>query len=298
MVYPLNLPDIPYSVFCSSKDALFRYSVRTLSKMKARSAIRGHSDPAKLELRVHDAQQLSTNELKKCQMEIKITDLGMAKSLVSDGIPSCSSSPARMQGTLGYFAPEYAIVGRASLMSDVFSFGVVLLELISGVVIWVTPLLQYSRIVSKQLSDPRLKGKFEEEEMQVMAYLAKECLLLDPDARPTMSEVVQLLLTIAPEKSKRRNFSVDFEFVSVKSFFLRSEKNLNFLNRIIPLEWNASFNNCHPVESSLLVHTPHENKEPVAVTGPDSHGGDDEVTVDLTEPHFESFCVSNISSAS
>lgn len=56
----------------------------------------------------------------------------MAKRLRADDLPSCSSSPARMQGTFGYFAPEYAIVGRASLKSDVFSFGVVLLELISG----------------------------------------------------------------------------------------------------------------------------------------------------------------------
>lgn len=63
---------------------------------------------------------------------VQITDLGLAKRLRADGLTSCSSSPARMQGTFGYFAPEYAIVGRASLKSDVFSFGVVLLELISG----------------------------------------------------------------------------------------------------------------------------------------------------------------------
>jgi len=37
-----------------------------------------------------------------------------------------------------------------------------------------------------------------------MGYLAKECLLLDPDTRPTMSEVVQILLSISPGKSRRR----------------------------------------------------------------------------------------------
>lgn len=56
----------------------------------------------------------------------------MAKPLVTDDLASCSSSPARMLGTFGYFAPEYAIVGKASLKSDVFSFGVVILELITG----------------------------------------------------------------------------------------------------------------------------------------------------------------------
>lgn len=71
-------------------------------------------------------------EIRHIYIYLQITDLGMAKRLKADGLPSTSSSPARMQGTFGYFAPEYAIVGRASLKSDVFSFGVVLLELISG----------------------------------------------------------------------------------------------------------------------------------------------------------------------
>lgn len=63
---------------------------------------------------------------------MQITDLGMAKRLMADDITSCTNSPVRMLGTFGYFAPEYAIVGKATLKSDVFSFGVVVLELITG----------------------------------------------------------------------------------------------------------------------------------------------------------------------
>lgn len=66
-------------------------------------------------------------------VQLQITDLGMAKRLMSDdAVASCTNSPSRMLGTFGYFAPEYAIVGKASLKSDVFSFGVVVLELITG----------------------------------------------------------------------------------------------------------------------------------------------------------------------
>ncbi|KDP44029.1 hypothetical protein JCGZ_05496 [Jatropha curcas] len=172
----------------------------------------------------------STNILLDDNWRAKITDLGMAKRLEADGVPSSSNSPARMQGTFGYFAPEYAMVGRASLMSDVFSFGVVLLELITGrqpihkstskgeesLVLWATPRLQDSRRVISELPDPRLKGNFPEEEMQIMAYLAKECLLMDPDARPSMSEVVQILSTIAADKSRRRNIPVNLFQMSSK----------------------------------------------------------------------------------
>jgi len=86
-----------------------------------------------------------------------------------------------------------------------------------------TPLLQDSGLVLLELPDPRLKGNFPEKELQIMAYLAKECLLLDPDARPSMGEVVQILSTIAPEKSKRRNIPVNLfqvMYYSKSSFFI------------------------------------------------------------------------------
>ncbi|KAL8247310.1 hypothetical protein R6Q59_008526 [Mikania micrantha] len=245
----------------------------------------------------------STNILLDENWRAKITDLGMAKSLASDDLPSCSSSPARMQGTFGYFAPEYAIVGRASLMSDVFSFGVVLLELISGrhpiykspnkggeesLVIWATPLLHDSKRVSKELPDPRLKGKFEEEELQVMAYLAKECLLLDPDARPTMSEVVQILLTIAPEKSKRRNFSFD----RYQDYTVRMD---HATEEVLQTSMSGSY-------SSESLHAEENNDndsgeklKQMMFPPTSSDVEDDESPVDLTEPWFESFCISSAS---
>ncbi|KAL0417708.1 UNVERIFIED_CONTAM: Receptor-like serine/threonine-protein kinase NCRK [Sesamum radiatum] len=71
-----------------------------------------------------------------------------------------------------------------------------------------TPRLHDSKRVIGELPDPRLKGNFQDEEMQVMAYLAKECLLLDPDSRPSMTEVVQILSTIAPNKSKRKHLPI------------------------------------------------------------------------------------------
>lgn len=79
-----------------------------------------------------------------------------------------------------------------------------------------TPRLHDSKEVIRELPDPRLEGKFQEEEMQVMAYLAKECLLLDPDSRPSMSEVVQILSTIAPDRSKRSNLPLRAFQVSTK----------------------------------------------------------------------------------
>ncbi|XP_028807985.1 receptor-like serine/threonine-protein kinase NCRK isoform X2 [Neltuma alba] len=250
----------------------------------------------------------STNILLDENWQAKITDLGMAKNLRVDEPPSCSNSPARMQGTFGYFAPEYAIFGRASAKSDVFSFGVVLLELLSGrqpihkstgkeesLVIWATPRLQDSKRVVTELADPHLNGNYSEEEVQVMAYLAKECLLLDPDARPTMREVVQILSTISPDKSRRRiNIPVSLfqdaenqmqapssESSNQNSLPLGINHNMNVGNKNEEVETVSS----EYMESLILLTSEKEGR----------HGSDDE-TVDLTEPRFESFCLTNSNS--
>ncbi|XP_010264650.1 PREDICTED: receptor-like serine/threonine-protein kinase NCRK isoform X2 [Nelumbo nucifera] len=263
----------------------------------------------------------STNILLDDKWRPKISDLGMAKRLRTDDLPSCSNSPARMQGTFGYFAPEYAIVGRASLKSDVFSFGVVLLELISGrkpiqksankgeesLVIWATPRLQDSKRVILELPDPLLNGNFPEEEMQIMAYLAKECLLLDPDSRPTMSEVVQILSTITPEKS-RRNFSLSL-FQSLSTHSMKSVVDKERYEDEPDCSLDAENLRRGSAWSSLPLHV-HRNlcvednkKEAGTVIsaecieklnpGLNCRSPEDEI-VDLTEPRFESFHMANI----
>uniref|UniRef100_A0A6N2KGK6 non-specific serine/threonine protein kinase n=1 Tax=Salix viminalis TaxID=40686 RepID=A0A6N2KGK6_SALVM len=224
----------------------------------------------------------STNILMDELWRAKITDLGMAKRLRADGVPSSSSSPARMQGTFGYFAPEYAMIGRASLMSDVFSFGVVLLEVITGrqpihkatnkveesLVLWATPRLQDSRRVISELPDPRLKGNFPEEELQIMAYLAKECLLLDPDSRPSMSEMSSIQsVTTDPYKEKPDSRADDAEEVLKRErLYIEGEDNIStkYMERLIL--------------STSKTHI---------------WGASDDEAVDLTEPRLESFCVEN-----
>ncbi|XP_073056080.1 receptor-like serine/threonine-protein kinase NCRK isoform X1 [Primulina eburnea] len=262
----------------------------------------------------------STNILLDENWRAMITDLGMAKHLQKDGIISCSSSPARMQGTFGYFAPEYAIVGRASLKSDVFSFGVVLLELITGqkpihessnkgeesLVIWATPHLHdHKRVISK-LSDPRLKGTFQEEEMQVMAYLAKECLLLDPESRPSMSEVVQILSTIAQEKSKRKKIPIHvFQAMSCSgnpeidgdelSDTLEAEEIKQITSEKparISMSSNPGIDFCCLKNENETEHLSNDIEKLILLTSKSRSWRllDDEV-VDLTEPRLESFCL-------
>ncbi|KAI4368763.1 hypothetical protein MLD38_017280 [Melastoma candidum] len=271
----------------------------------------------------------STNILLDDNWRAKITDLGMAKCVKADGHPSCSNSPARMQGTFGYFAPEYAIVGRVSLKSDVFSFGVVLLELITGrqpihkltgkgeesLVIWATPRLQDSRRVISELPDPRLDGNFPEEEMQIMAYLAKECLLLDPDSRPTMSEVVQILSAIAPDNSRMRSIRADLlEWSSTSSFItetiterpsssansptrvnVREHSKVAFIEVPDPCPLPGKETKNHATAAWNGEDISHEQRDRLISLSSEARSWQANVdeSVDLTEPRFESFCVTH-----
>ncbi|KAJ7223760.1 hypothetical protein O6H91_Y465100 [Diphasiastrum complanatum] len=149
----------------------------------------------------------SQNILLDYKWRAKVADFGMAKVIESSDFTGCTNSPAQMLGTFGYLAPEYATTGKATTKSDVFSFGVVLLELISArqsldilspkgeqsLVQWALPMLHDREWVVNNLVDPELGHHCSSELVQQVALIAQACLQADPDLRPSMTSVVQAL---------------------------------------------------------------------------------------------------------
>ncbi|TVU00807.1 hypothetical protein EJB05_53754, partial [Eragrostis curvula] len=147
----------------------------------------------------------SSNILLDDQFEAQVADFGLAR-LAENDVTHVST---RVMGTFGYLAPEYASTGKLTEKSDVFSFGVVLLELITGrkpvdssrplgdesLVEWARPLL--NRAIEDQefdgLVDPRLEGNFDDVEMFRVIEAAAACIRHSAARRPKMGQVVRVL---------------------------------------------------------------------------------------------------------
>eukprot|EP00250_Pteridium_aquilinum_P017743 c23763_g1_i1 orf=293-1228(-) len=143
----------------------------------------------------------ASNVLLDSNFEAKVADFGFAK-LIPEG---ASHVTTRVKGTLGYLAPEYAMWGKVSESCDVYSFGVLLLELLSGrkpieklekgfkqtIVEWVMPLVLEERF--EELADPKLQGIYNRDELRRLIHVATKCVQKAPEERPTMLEVVELL---------------------------------------------------------------------------------------------------------
>ncbi|XP_062023779.1 probable serine/threonine-protein kinase PBL3 [Rosa rugosa] len=127
-------------------------------------------------------------------------DFGLAKWKTNDDLES-----TRILGTLGYLAPEYAENGIVSVRTDVYAFGMILLQLISGRKIvdgngeepteslreWAEPLIH--RLALHELIDRRLGDSYDTYEVYLMAKAAYVCVQESAEKRPSMGEVVRIL---------------------------------------------------------------------------------------------------------
>ncbi|XP_041009755.1 putative receptor-like protein kinase At4g00960 [Juglans microcarpa x Juglans regia] len=131
----------------------------------------------------------------------KIADFGMARLFPEDE----THVNTRVAGTNGYMAPEYVMHGNLSVKADVFSFGVLVLELISGqrnsslnlnvdaqnLLDWAYKLYKKGR--SLELMDPTLASSAATEQVAMCIQLGLLCTQGDPQLRPTMRRVVVIL---------------------------------------------------------------------------------------------------------
>ncbi|KAK2422679.1 putative leucine-rich repeat receptor serine/threonine-protein kinase [Trifolium repens] len=151
----------------------------------------------------------STNVLLDTDLGPKISDFGLAKLDEEDN----THISTRIAGTYGYMAPEYAMHGYLTDKADVYSFGIVALEIVSGrsntfyrtkeeafyLLDWAHMLKERGDLM--ELVDSRLGSDFKKKEVMVMIDVALLCTNVTSNLRPSMSSVVSMLegSTAVPE---------------------------------------------------------------------------------------------------
>ncbi|XP_060173296.1 cysteine-rich receptor-like protein kinase 25 [Lycium barbarum] len=118
---------LDYFLFDTKKQATLSWSVRDkIIRGIVRGLVYLHEDSRP---RIIHRDLKASNILLDKDMNPKISDFGMARIF---GVDQTEGSTDKIVGTYGYMSPEYAMHGQFSVKSDVFSFGVLLLEIISG----------------------------------------------------------------------------------------------------------------------------------------------------------------------
>ncbi|CAL9056076.1 probable receptor-like serine/threonine-protein kinase At4g34500 [Musa acuminata AAA Group] len=143
----------------------------------------------------------SSNILLDKQWNPKVSDFGLAKVLGSGS----SFVTTRVMGTFGYVAPEYACTGLLNESNDVYSFGVLLMEIISGrspvdysrpvgevnMVEWFKRTVQSKR--EEEVVDPLIEVKPSPRALKRVLLVCLRCIDMDAQKRPKMGQIVHML---------------------------------------------------------------------------------------------------------
>ncbi|CAK9329804.1 unnamed protein product [Citrullus colocynthis] len=168
----------------------------------------------------------ASNVLLDSDFEPLVADFGFAK-LIPEGV---SHMTTRVKGTLGYLAPEYAMWGKVSESCDVFSYGILLLELMTGrkpierlpggakrtISEWVNITINKDRF--KDLADRKLKGQLNWKEFEQVMHLAIMCVQTEAEKRPTIKQVVDCLKGLMADAGNYNKVPLLMTIPSVRSY--------------------------------------------------------------------------------
>lgn len=140
----------------------------------------------------------ASNVLLGPDYEPQISDFGLAKWLPNKWT---HHAVIPIEGTFGYLAPEYFINGIVDEKTDVFAFGILLLEIITGrlpidsskrhLLLWVKPLMESGKL--NELVDPKLEDKYDMDQLHRLVLTASYCIRQTSISRPSMTEVLEML---------------------------------------------------------------------------------------------------------
>ncbi|XWS20505.1 hypothetical protein CRYUN_Cryun31cG0106900 [Craigia yunnanensis] len=147
----------------------------------------------------------SSNILLDSNFNAKLSDFGLAVTTGSQ------NKNVKLSGTLGYVAPEYLLEGKLTDKSDVYAFGVVLLELLIGkkplekmsqtqcqsLVTWVMPQLT-DRSKLPNIVDPVIRDTMDLKQLYQVAAVAVLCIQPEPSYRPLITDVLHSLIPLVP----------------------------------------------------------------------------------------------------
>ncbi|KAL3647086.1 Calcium/calmodulin-regulated receptor-like kinase 1 [Castilleja foliolosa] len=149
----------------------------------------------------------SSNILLDQSMRARVADFGLSREEM------ISKQVSNIRGTFGYLDPEYISTRSFTKKSDVYSYGVLLFELIAGrnplqglmEHVELAAMNDEGKVGWEEICDPRLDGKFDVQEINEVAALAHKCVNRLPRRRPSMRDIVQVLARILTRRHKMKH---------------------------------------------------------------------------------------------